>query len=84
MHVPKDVPVAQFWSLTRYSEITRRPYDYGGTDIRSTSLDSKTPDLKTNADGSVDLFIGAKAPAGFERNFMETVGDDGWLVYFRL
>jgi hypothetical protein len=84
LHVPKDVPVGQFWSLTLYSENTRRPYDNGGTDIRSTSLDSKTPDLTYNADGSVDLFIGAKAPAGFESNFMQTVGADGWFVYFRL
>jgi hypothetical protein len=82
--VPKDVPVAQFWSLTLYSENTRRPYDNGGTEIRSTSLDSKTPDLTYNADGSVDLFIGAKAPAGFDRNFMKTVGEDGWFVMFRL
>ncbi len=84
LYVPKDVPVAQFWSLTLYSENTRRPYDNGGTEIRSTSLDSKTPDLKYNADGSVDLFIGAKAPAGFKSNFMKTVGEDGWFVYFRL
>ena len=32
LHVPKDVPVAQFWALTLYSENTRRPYDNGGTD----------------------------------------------------
>jgi hypothetical protein len=84
LHVPKDVPVGQFWSLTLYSEDTRRPYDNGGTEISSTSLDSRTKGLKFNADGSVDLFIGAKAPAGFERNFMKTVGEDGWFVYFRL
>jgi hypothetical protein len=35
-------------------------------------------DLKFNADGSIDLFIGAKAPAGFESNYMKTVGR--WLV----
>jgi hypothetical protein len=83
LHVPKDVPVAQFWSLTLYSENTRRPYDNGATETRSTSLDSNT-DLRRNADGSIDLYIGAKAPAGFEQNFMKTVGDDGWFVYFRL
>ena len=47
-------------------------------------LGSKMADLKRNADGSVDLFIGAKAPTGFESNFMQTVGEDGWFVYFRL
>jgi len=84
LHVPKDVPVGQFWALTLYSENTRRPYDNGGTDIRSVNLDSRTKGLKYNDDGSIDLYIGAKAPAGYESNYMKTVGDDGWFVYFRL
>ena len=84
LRVPKDVPVAQFWALTLYSENTRRPYDNGGTDMRSVNIDSKQKDLKYNPDGSVDLFVGAKAPAGFETNFIKTVKDDGWFVYFRL
>lgn len=84
LRVPKDVPVGQFWALTLYSENTRRPYDNGETDIRSANLDSRLPDLTYNADGSVDLFIGTKAPEGFEKNHMKTVGDDGWFVYFRL
>jgi hypothetical protein len=41
-------------------------------------------DLKRNADGSVDIFIGAKAPAGFETNYLKTVGTDGWFPIFRL
>lgn len=84
LHLPKNVPAGQFWALTLYSENTRRPYDNGGTETRSVNLDSTTTDLRRNYDGSVDLYIGAKAPAGFERNFMKTVGDDGWFVYFRL
>jgi hypothetical protein len=84
LHVPKDVPVGQFWSLTLYSENTRRAYDNGGTEIRSVSLDSKMKDLKYNGDGSIDLYIGAKTPAGYEGNYMKTVGKDGWFVYFRL
>lgn len=84
LHVPKGVPVAQFWSLTLYSENTRRPYDNGGTEIKSVSLDSRMEHLQYNEDGSIDLFIGAQAPEGLESNFMKTVGDDGWFVYFRL
>jgi hypothetical protein len=84
LKVPKDVPVGQFWALTLYSENTRRPYDNGGTDIRSANLDSRLPDLVKNPDGSVDLYVGATAPEGFEKNHMKTVGDDGWFVYFRL
>lgn len=84
--VPNDVPVPpeQFWSLSLYSENTRRSYDNGGTEISSVSLDSRMENLQYNDDKSIDLFIGAEAPAGYESNFMKTVGEDGWFVYFRL
>jgi hypothetical protein len=84
LKVPQDVPVGQFWALTLYSENTRRPYDNGGADIRSANLDSRLPDLVKNPDGSIDLYVGATAPEGFEKNSMKTTGDDGWFVYFRL
>jgi hypothetical protein len=47
-------------------------------------IESSLKELKRNADISVDLYIGAKAPAGYESNFMKTVGTDGWFVIFRL
>ncbi|MEU7183917.1 MULTISPECIES: DUF1214 domain-containing protein [Streptomyces] len=84
LHVPADVPVAQFWSLTLYSEDTRRPYDNGGTEIRSVSLDSRDEQLKFNDDGGIDLYIGPTAPAGARSNWVKTVAPDGWFVYFRL
>jgi hypothetical protein len=84
LRIPADVPVEQFWALTLYSENTRRPYDNGGTELRSANLDSRMEGLQYNEDGSVDLYVGAEAPAGMESNFMKTVGEDGWFVYFRL
>ncbi|HTO97286.1 MAG TPA: DUF1214 domain-containing protein [Myxococcales bacterium] len=33
----------------------------------------RQPGLVTNADGSVDLFFGPKAPRGFENNWIPTV-----------
>lgn len=84
LHVLANVPVGQFWALTLYSENTRRPYENGEGTLRSANLDSRLKDLKRNADGSVDLYIGPKAPAGFESNSMKTVDKDGWFVYFRL
>jgi len=82
--VPKDVPVAQFWSVVLYSEGTRRPYDNGGVNIDDVALNSRMEKLQYNDDGSVDLYIGAKAPKGMESNFLKTAGKDGWFVYFRL
>jgi len=84
LHVPSNVPAKQFWSLTLYSENTRRPYDNGGKEISSISLDSRMKQLKVNSDGSVDIYIGSKAPKGHESNFLKTVGEDGWFTYFRL
>ncbi len=84
LHVPANVPVGQFWALTLYSEDTRRPYDNGGTEVKDVNLDSRMKQLQYNKDGSIDLYIGVKAPKGMESNFMKTVGDDGWFVYFRL
>ncbi len=82
--VPSDVPVAQFWSLTLYSENTRRPYDNGGTGIVSTNLDSRMQHLQYNTDGSIDLYIGPDAPPGMESNLMQTADEDGWFGLYRL
>ncbi len=83
LRVPPDAPVAQFWSLTLYSENARRAYESGSGTNASASRDSAN-DLVVNNDGSVDLFIGPSAPQGLEKNHMPTVEDDGWFVYFRL
>jgi hypothetical protein len=84
LKVPKDVPTGQFWSVELYSANTRRHYENGEGTLRSAGLNSRMNDLKKNADGSVDIYIGAKAPAGFESNYMKTMGTDGWFPIFRL
>lgn len=84
LRVSKDVPVAQFWSIVLYSEDTRRPYDNGAKNLDDVSLSSRMKKLQYNDDGSVDIYIGAKAPKGMETNFLKTVGEDGWFIYFRL
>jgi hypothetical protein len=45
---------------------------------------SSRMDLKKNTDGSVDIYFGPKAPAGFEQNWIPTVAGRGWFTYFRL
>lgn len=39
--------------------------------------------LKRNADGSVDLFFGSKAPKGQETNWIETSTGKYWMAWFR-
>ena len=78
--VPKDAPVAQFWSITVYDNETRCFVDTGVPPDRS-SRDKITK----NSDGSVDLYFGPTAPAGKpESNWIKTLPGKGWFTYFRL
>ena len=40
--------------------------------------------LVKNADGSVDLYFGPRAPQGFEQNWIPTLAGKAWFPYFRL
>jgi hypothetical protein len=81
LRVPKDVPAKEFWSLTVYERATwafiQNPLDRAGLD----SLHKDT--MKTNADGSVDLYFGPSAPAGWESNWIPTMGKEPY-VWLRL
>jgi hypothetical protein len=44
----------------------------------------RNQDMKTNADGSIDLYFGPTAPAGQEANWIETAPGKGWFAIFRL
>lgn len=72
LRVPADMPVKQFWSLIVYDYATfafiynplervgLSTYDLGG--------------MKKNADGSVHIYFGPKAPEGLEPNWIPTQG----------
>lgn len=47
-------------------------------------VSSKATGLLKNADGSVDVYFGPKAPSGKESNWVQTVPDKFWFPYFRL
>ena len=80
LHVPADVPVKQFWQIPVY-EVATRALIY--TDQKRSAL-SSTENLKTNADGSVDLYFGPEAPEGFEQNWVKTKPNEGWFSLPRL
>ena len=44
----------------------------------------RNKDINMNADGSIDLYFGPKAPAGQEANWIETVPGKSWFAVFRL
>jgi hypothetical protein len=70
--VPSEMPVKQFWALTVYDRATCSFIytDSGRTTLSSYDLDR----MKKNADGSVTLYVGPKAPEGFEANWIPTRG----------
>ena len=80
LHVPPDVPVEQYWSLTAYDRETHALIK----NVDRASRASNNSEVQKNADGSVDLFIGAKAPAGKESNWIPTDPARGFELMLRL
>lgn len=81
LHVPPDVPAAQWWSVAVYDIVTRCFIDtrYDKAEIGSRS------GLATNPDGSVDLVFGSEPPADSpESNWLPTSPGRAWFTYFRL
>jgi hypothetical protein len=79
LHVPANAPASAFWSLTAYDTQTRSMIQNRSNDSARSSQDK----LKANADGSVDLYFGPKAPSGNESNWIETVPGKGWYPMVR-
>jgi hypothetical protein len=78
-HVPPDVPVDQYWSVTAYDRETHALIK----NVNRASRASNAADVKKNADGSVDIYIGPKAPNGQESNWIPTDPQRGFELMFR-
>lgn len=72
LRVPKEVPVKQFWSLIIYDFATWA-FIYSPEERPGLSSYDK-PNMKLNADGSVDIYFGPKPPKGLESNWIPTQG----------
>ena len=81
LHLPKDVPVNNFWAVTMYDSQTRSQLQ---TSQQFPTIGSQTDGFKQNADGSYDVYFGPKAPEGQEANWLETVPGKSWFTILRM
>jgi hypothetical protein len=81
LHIPANPPAKNFWSVVVYDPQTRSELQ---TSQPFPSKNNQRDKLLMNADGSVDLYYGPKAPAGKDANWTQTVPGKGWYVLLRL
>jgi len=81
MHFPKGhlPPVNGFWSLTMYND----KYFFYGNELNRYTLSARN-DLKTNADGSVDLYIQHETPGPQKESNWLPCPDDKFILMLRL
>ena len=68
LNVPANAPVTLYWSATAYDRATHALI----RNMQWSSRASTTSGLQKNADGSVDVYFGPKAPTGKESNWIPT------------
>ncbi len=81
LRLPPNVPVKTFWSVIVYDTQTRSMLQ---TDQQFPSVSSQNKKVQVNADGSVDVFFGPKAPQGKESNWVQTIPGKSWCTILRL
>ena len=80
LHMPRDIPAANFWSVTLYEAENGSGLANGQP---FPSLGSRDTPAQ-NADGSTDLYFGPTAPSGKEGNWLATVAGKGYFAVLRL
>jgi len=80
LRVPANAPVDQYWSVTAYDRQTHALIK----NMPRASRASNATDLQKNADGSVDVYFGPKAPTGKDSNWVPTDPQRGFELMLRV
>jgi len=79
LRVPANAPVKDYWSVTAYD----REIHTVIKGMPRASRASNQSEVQKNADGSVDIYIGPKAPAGKDSNWLPTDAKRKFDLMFR-
>jgi hypothetical protein len=79
--LPGPIPAKNFWSFTAYDNQTRSLLP---TDQKLAGVDSTVPGVRMNEDGGVTIWFGPQAPAGEEKNWVQTMPGKGYNAAMRL
>ncbi len=79
--LPGPIPAKNFWSFTVYDNQTRSLLP---TDQKPAGVDSTLPGIEKDQDGGVTIWFGPQAPAGHEKNWVQTLRGKGYNVLLRL
>lgn len=79
--LPSPIPVNNFWSFMVYSTQHRSMLE---TDQKLAGLDSTTPSVKPDPDGSHTIWFGPQAPPGQAGNWIQTIPGKSYFVLLRL
>jgi hypothetical protein len=79
--LPGPIPAKNFWSFTAYDNQTRSLLP---TDQKLAGIDSTLSGIQMNEDGGVTIWFGLKAPAGHEKNWVQTMPGKGYNIALRL
>jgi hypothetical protein len=77
--VPANPPVTQYWSAVVYDRATHVLI----RNLPRSNRSSLSTGLQENADGSVDIYFGPKAPEGKDANWIPTAAGGSYEVCFR-
>src|SRR5215813_407479 len=80
LRVPPKVPIEQYWSVTAYDRQTHALIK----SMPRASRASNAVEVQKNTDGSVDVWLGPKAPPGKDSNWVPTDAQRGFELMFRL
>ena len=78
--VPANVPMKNFWSVIAYETKDATWID----NVSKAGVASIDKGIKTNKDGTIDVYFGVKPPKGKEDNWVPVAEGEDFFLFFRL